>query len=253
MNVCRKISWLLLLVFSSILQAEGEPEGDPNNQLKLIELFTSHGCSSCPPADALLGELLASDDQLIALEFHVDYWDTLVHGSDGNFKDPHSKPEYSMRQRGYNEANLKGRPGVYTPQAVINGRYATVGSKRDYIAKALAVPVENALTIDIEAIPDKDALNVSLSASDQQRERLEGVSIMLAYYIDSVTTSITGGENNGKTVVNHHVVTQMSRLGEVALKGDMNYKFRSPGAAEGCVVLVQETTLTPVYAAAECP
>jgi len=253
MNVCRKISWLLLLVFSSTLWAESDPEKNPNSHFKLIELYTSLGCSSCPPADALLGELLANDDQLIALEFHVDYWDQLIHGSDGNFKDPHSKPEFSMRQRGYYEANLKGRPGVYTPQAVINGRYATVGSHRDYIAKALAVPVENALSVDIETIPDNTTLIASLAASDQQRERLEGVSITLVYYTDSVTTEVTGGENNGKTVVNHHVVTQMSRLGEIALTGDMIYQFLRPGAEEGCVVLVQEGALTPVYAAAVCP
>jgi len=253
MNACIKALLLLPLVASAIVSASDTPEDASQNRLKLIELYTSHGCSSCPSAEALLGELLAADDQLMALEYHVDYWDTLVHGSAGSFKDPYSKSEYSMRQREYNGANLKGRPGVYTPQAVINGRFATVGSNRRHITKALAKPVEQALAISIQADANLDSLAVSLAGSDQQRQMLEGTSISIAYYIDTATTRITGGENNNKRLVNHHIVTDVMPLGKVMPTGDMTYSVKQPGAGEGCVVLVQEGAKTPVYAAAACP
>ena len=253
MNIRQSIILVLLLGVSAITRADVDPDGSPEQGLKLIELYTSHGCSSCPPADALLGELLESDDQLLALEYHVDYWNTLVHGSAGSFTDPFSNAEYSMRQREYNAAGLKGRPGVYTPQAVINGRFATVGSNRRHITKALDQPVKQALSIKFESDTNQNALNVSVTGSDQQREALEGTSITIAYYLNESTTRITGGENSDKTLVNHHIVTQQTLLGKVVAEGEMTFRADLPADAQGCVVMVQERAITPVYAAAACP
>ena len=130
-----------MLLHSAAAQAdEVEPGG-----LKFIELYTSHGCSSCPAADQLLAEFLSEEKALIALEFHVDYWNRLVHGSDGSFTDPFSSAAYSERQRQYNSTSLRGRPGVYTPQVIVNGRFATVGSNHRQITKALAHPVDQLL------------------------------------------------------------------------------------------------------------
>ena len=85
----------------------------------VVELFTSQGCYSCPPAEAFLGELAKRSD-VVALEFHVDYWDDLVYGSAGQWKDPFSDPAYTRRQQVY----ARGIPGgrVYTPQIVVDGR-----------------------------------------------------------------------------------------------------------------------------------
>ena len=109
--------------------ASEQPGGTP----AVIELFTSQGCYSCPPAEALLGDLIEANDpdNLVALEFHVDYWDSLVYGSHGSHKDPFSSADNTLRQRLYNhDGDLRGQRGVYTPQMVVNGRYAAVGSKR---------------------------------------------------------------------------------------------------------------------------
>lgn len=220
-------------------------------QIRLIELFTSHGCSSCPAADALLGELLADDDHLLALEFHVDYWNTLVHGADGSFTDPFSSPLHSERQRAYNAVQLTGRPGVYTPQAVINGRFATVGSHRRHISKALARPVE--ATLDVRILPDAGGLAVEVSGTEKQLKALKGTDIVLYRYLQKAQTSITGGENAGKTLTNHHVVTAFTLLGEITGQGPMRFSVDKPGDGEGCVVLIQEQAATPVYAAVSCP
>src|SRR5262249_25514989 len=95
----------------------------------VVELFTSEGCSSCPPADALLAELAASPD-LLALSLHVDYWDRL------GWKDPFSSAAATRRQDRY--ARLLGLAAVYTPQIVVDGHWQTVGSDRDAVTPAVA-------------------------------------------------------------------------------------------------------------------
>lgn len=224
--------------------------------LRLVELFTSHGCSSCPAADRLLGELLENDESLLALEYHVDYWNTLVHGSDGNFVDPFSKPEYSMRQRAYNVGRMAGRPGVYTPQMIINGRMAVVGSNRKRVRKALNQSLDALLDISVRGTAAKEfprSLVVSISGDSEQRAALEGTDIMLVRYLDSAVTHITGGENRNLKLENHHIVISMARLGEVDTTGNLQFTIDEPQDGEGCVVMVQEGATTPVYAAAECP
>lgn len=225
-----------------------------SESVKIIELFTSHGCSSCPPADRLLGELLDKDEDLMALEFHVDYWNSLVHGSSGNFVDPFSKSEYSMRQREYNVSRLAGRPGVYTPQAVINGVSAAVGSNRRHITKALKNSRAAALKITLQSSEtDEAVLQVHVTGEQQQLRDLSGTDITLFKYIDSVETLITGGENQDLLLTNHHIVYEVLLLGQVSSTSDMSYNISAPAQGEGCVVLVQDGALTPVFAAVECP
>lgn len=237
--------------FGSASDTGGKSSGET---VKIIELFTSHGCSSCPAADRLLGELLEKDEDLLALEYHVDYWNSLIHGGDGNFVDPFSSPEYSMRQREYNVARLAGRPGVYTPQAVINGVTATVGSNRRHITKALKNRKAAAVQITLQAsTTDKTVLQVSVSGEQRQLQDLQGTDITLVKYIDSEQTAITGGENRNLVLTNHHIVYETVRLGEISSTSDMSYNITAPAPGDGCVVLVQEGALTPVFAALECP
>jgi hypothetical protein len=201
----------------------------------------------------LLGELLEQDEELLALEFHVDYWNALVHGKDGSFTDPFSKASYSSRQRQYNAASLAGRPGVYTPQAVINGRFAAVGSNLMHVNKALSRVNEAALSIQIEQDSDAAKLLVTVSGDAAQLDVLRGTDIQLARYLDRTVTNVTGGENRNKTLVNHHVVTELDTLGEVAASGQMRFTIARPADTEGCVILIQEAALTPIYAASACP
>jgi len=102
-----------LVLLASLLAAGGAMAGDVREPKGVVELFTSQGCSSCPPADATLGQLVAQGD-VVALSYHVDYWNYL------GWADTLSSKENTARQYGY--AKTMGRSGVYTPQAVINGR-----------------------------------------------------------------------------------------------------------------------------------
>jgi hypothetical protein len=201
----------------------------------------------------LLKELLADHEQLLALEFHVDYWNSLVHGSDGSFTDPFSDPAFSARQREYNVAGLRGRPGVYTPQAVINGRVAAVGSNRRQIERALADDPGQALRIQFESESGENSLAVQVSGGAQQRSALEGTAIQLVHYIDSATTKISGGENRHLELTNHHIVIGMQTLGAVSTDDSMTFVIPKPEPGQGCVVMIQESALTPVYAAQACP
>ena len=223
-------------------------------ELRLIELFTSHGCSSCPAADRLLGKLLEQDESLVALEYHVDYWNSLVHGNAGNFVDPFSQPGFTQRQREYSAAGLAGRPGVYTPQIIVNGRVAMVGSDKRYLAKVLSRKSMSSLQIILSPLlASPDRLQVEISASEEQRRRLSGMDIVLVKYQDQGITKITGGENLNLQLVNRHIVRKVIRLGEVNLNGPITYEIASPAEGHGCVVMVQEGASSPVHAAVACP
>lgn len=253
-NVSIRFFVFIAVVFFATASSHAAEASRSDKNVKLIELFTSHGCSSCPPADRLLGELLERDPELLALEFHVDYWNNLVHGRDGNFVDPFSSSKYSMRQREYSKAKLAGRPGVYTPQAVINGTIATVGSNRRHVKKALSIEREASFTIIQEPLTtDSSVLKVAVSGDQQRLEKLAGTDITLVRYIDSAVTKITGGENRNLELKNHHIVFEVTRLGQISPNSEMVYNVSAPRPGEGCVVLVQEGASTPVYAALECP
>ena len=244
---------LVFLLCSTVQASDAYPKTSADS-VKIVELFTSHGCSSCPPADRLLGKLLDEDEDLLALEFHVDYWNSLVHGSDGNFIDPFSKPEYSMRQREYSSAKLSGRPGVYTPQTVINGVKAAVGSNRKHIVKALNMTRAAAFQITLQlSESDENLVKVRVTGDQEELDKLGGTDITLYRYIDSAQTQITGGENSQLNLTNHHIVFAISRLGQINSTSDMSYNVVAPAQGEGCVVVVQEGALTPIYAAVECP
>jgi len=217
----------------------------------VIELFTSHGCYSCPPAEALLKELLEQDSSIIALEFHVDYWNSLVHGAAGSWEDPFSKPAYSMRQRSYNGRSLAGRSGVYTPQAVINGKYAAVGSNRSNVQAALDAPVESGVSVNIEKVDEQ--WQVSVNNESASAVAAEADVWMVRFY-KSKTTDITAGENKGLVLENHNIVFSMDPIGTVpesdsiTLNADID---NDPNI--GCAVLIQDQFHSPILAAAKCP
>jgi hypothetical protein len=212
----------------------------------VIELFTSHGCSSCPSADELLGQLIESDENLIALEFHVDYWNSLVHGDDGNFIDPFSSAANTARQQHYDQSALDGRAGVFTPQVVIDGRYAAVGSDKRRITKALSSP--SPLHVKVVVTPAADGLTVSVDAAEDEQATVWFVS-----FLREQSTAVTGGENRHLTIINHHVVTEMRPLGQLA-NSSLAWQVDWPADPEvGCAVIVQADALEPVLGAAVCP
>ena len=163
----------------------------------VIELFTSQGCSSCPPADKLIGDLSKRDD-LLTLSFNVDYWDYQ------GWKDTLASPEYSQRQRDY--AKARGDDQVYTPQAVIDGRVHVVGSSADDIDAALASNAGK-LTVPIDLSPSGDALTVSVGAAAAPGG--PHATLWLVMYDSAVSVPIGRGENTGKTITYSDVVRKL--------------------------------------------
>jgi hypothetical protein len=163
----------------------------------VVELFTSQGCSSCPPADALLTSLAERDD-VVALAYHVDYWDYI------GWEDTFGDQDYSDRQRGY--AKSWGSSRIFTPQMVINGSEGVVGSKRDEVHDAMAsaqLPLPVSLTVD------GGMLRLDAPAD----ARLADATIWLVRYLDRADVSIEQGENAGKSMVYTQVVVDRQIVG----------------------------------------
>jgi len=215
----------------------------------VVELFTSHGCSSCPPADRLLGALLEKNPALIGLEYHVDYWNSLVHGVAGSFVDPFSDSAWSFRQRDYDERPLTGRTGIFTPQAIVDGRHAAVGSDERGIVAALRRGHAEGPKIRVSR--DGDVLRISVDGVRVGERAARTVDhlpapapdtgeVALVRFLRERRTAITGGENRGLELVNHHVVIAVEPLGRVGEDGSLRARTTAPNdSGEGCAVLVR--------------
>jgi hypothetical protein len=170
----------------------------------VIELFTSQGCSSCPPADKLIGEY-AQEKSVIAMTLAVDYWDYL------GWKDTLALTGHTRRQRAY--AHARGDREVYTPQAVINGAVHALGSDKVVIEKAIKKSREHAaslgLPITMTVADEKITVNVP-AASDGKGQ----AEIWLCPITRSVAVPIGRGENNGRTITYSNVVRRWIKLGE---------------------------------------
>lgn len=165
----------------------------------VLELFTSEGCSSCPPADRLLPQLANEDPDIIVLSFHVDYWDHL------GWKDPFSNSEFSDRQKEY--ARKFKLESIYTPQLVINGEYELIGSNRSSaetdIRKLLKENAPVKLTID-EVKKENDKLSVSCHLEgDWQKSDL-----LAAVVQKHAETNVKAGENHGAKLSHTNVVRE---------------------------------------------
>ena len=214
----------------------------------VAELFTSQSCSSCPPAEKLFSELTERDD-VIVLEWHVDYWDRLVHGRSGAWKDPFSDAAYTKRQRDYNRA-LRGTGAVYTPQAVINGVRETVGSRRGDV-EDLLLPARHAMAA-VSVTEDENTLRLDISdyVSPLKRE----ADIVKLTLLPDQTTSISRGENRGVILSSKNVVLDAEKIG--SYNGNaITLEIDPPSRQNGCAIIVQERNgarLGPIIAASYC-
>ena len=168
----------------------------------VVELFTSQGCSSCPPADALLGELTRRDD-VLPLAFHVDYWNRL------GWKDPYSSAEATGRQRAY--AKLLESPTVYTPQMVVDGRTDVVGSYRDEVLQAIAAARAAAVAVPIDTASDAGGLRVRVGANEAGAKR---ATLWLVGFDRHHETRIGAGENGGHTLAEWNIVRGFESIGD---------------------------------------
>jgi len=186
------------------LLAGGTALADPRPVV--VELYTSQGCSSCPPADALLGEL-AHRSGVLPLAFHVDYWDDL------GWRDAFSSAEATRRQKLY-AAHL-GLDSIYTPQMVIDGVHDVVGSYRSDVLRLIDGPHEG---VSISARRNGQDLTVSIGQKLATPTQATGTNpsavVLLVAYTGSAETKVPRGENAGKTLREFNIVRGFWRLGD---------------------------------------
>ena len=165
----------------------------------VLELFTSEGCSSCPPADQLAGTLQDTyKDRLLVLEFHVDYWDRL------GWKDPFSNAAYSDRQRSY--AERFRLQSIYTPQAIVTGTNETVGSNESkikaFIDKNLSADEKVPLIINELNNNEKNTISVKWDYKNGENNTI----IHFALVQKQAIINVKAGENEGRKLVHHNIV-----------------------------------------------
>jgi hypothetical protein len=183
-------------------QVNGATDGGP----VVLELFTSEGCSSCPPADALLSELGSSTKSVIPLAYHVDYWNHL------GWADPLSSPRWSERQSAY--ARAMNLDGDYTPQMVISGEWQAVGSDRSDIARGVAAarsaPFPGRVSIHASfASSGSRKLQVKLNARMLNASATGPLVMMVAIYENGLVERIHRGENGGRQITYDYTVRKL--------------------------------------------
>jgi hypothetical protein len=208
----------------------------------VVELFTSQGCSSCPPADAYLRDL-AEEEDIIALSFNVDYWDYL------GWKDTLASPAFSERQRAY--ARKLGLSGVYTPQMVVNGVAEGVGSRRGEIGRIINKQDERSLPVEISFRDEGASLTLSVAAGTAPEQP---ATLWLVRYATAEEIEIRRGENRGRTITYAHAVRELTPIG--MWEGNAMTMTLPKGELltrgyEGCVALLQAGDGGPILGAAE--
>lgn len=224
----------------------------------LVELYTSQGCSSCPPAEEHLTTLDQRDD-VIVLAYHVDYWDSLLTFS-GRWKDPFSKNEWTQRQTAFNKI-LSGGTRVYTPQMIVDGRFEGVGSEKGTIDGLInRAHAERQTQIDMTQSRGKDGvMAVTLRGAPVKLGANVGViggktvDIYLANYIRNAATDIKAGENKGRVMRGTHIVQALTKIGTwYGGKMDFRYPLSQVDDQKGCVIFLQDRVNARILSAQEC-
>jgi hypothetical protein len=219
-------AFVAVIVIASYGVSRAAPKG-------VLELFTSQGCSSCPPADSLLGEF-ANDPSIVALSLPIDIWDYL------GWKDTLALAGHSMRQRAY--AELRGDRQVYTPQMVVNGSVHVLGSDRAAVERAIVQTDRNTAVMSLPVLVSAGGgdLTVTIKGAPDGEP---GGEVWLCPLATTVAVAIGRGENRGHTVTYHNVVRAWRKLGEFS-GADSTWIIPlsqiEKGDVDGAAVLVQE-------------
>lgn len=221
-------SLLIGLVASAVLVHPARAETINARPKAVVELFTSQGCAQCPPADALLTGL-AEEGEVVALAYHVDYWDYV------GWADTFGDAVYSDRQRAY--AKSWGSSRIYTPQMVVNGSTGLVGSRRNEVHRALDAA---SLPLAVNLTPDGEMLKVEIPPNTS----LDDAVIWMITYLDRADVTIDKGENAGKSMVYTQVVTARQAMGMWEGDSGANLKLPLPemldAGSTGIAVIVQQ-------------
>lgn len=260
-----RIIAMLIITTVSISALGSRCSGDDGNKPDprkkvLVELYTSQGCDSCPPAADLLGRLAKlgyGPDRIVPIAFHVDYFND-------PWKDPFSDPEFSRRQMSYN--SVQQRDDLYfTPMMMVDGRYPMLGSNQpqalEAIKRSLAEKPMVSLQLALAGDRDGQTLTVELAAAEKAKEPIEReLMVGVAVTEDPVSTDIPSGENAGKTLLEHHAARSFAfKLTKLERTGSRTLSFPIKPAADWVgdrcqvAVFVQDRQNGKVYQAGSLP
>jgi hypothetical protein len=224
-------------LFGATLAMAGTAGAEGNGAAVVVELYTSQGCSSCPPADEFFAELV-KDPQVIPLALHVDYWDYI------GWEDKFGSAQYTARQKAY--AREAGSRMIYTPQVIVGGLDRVEGNQpgevEAMIRKHLAVAREVRLTV----ARDGEILVISATAEEPFDAP---VRVQLVRYKPEETVAIERGENAGRTLTYRNIVTSWEALGDWTGEAPLSITAKAPGA-DPAVVILQSQGPSFIHAAA---
>jgi hypothetical protein len=220
------VAAVMAFTLAAALQAQ-EGAGAPGQRAVLVELFTSEGCSSCPPADALLklvnGSRTNAGTLVVGISEHVTYWNEL------GWSDPYSSPVYTDRQNAYGQRFQLD--GVYTPQMVINGAEQIVGTDRTALAQAVQKEEEQRPRMSLRILSLSvagDRLTVKYSAGGDVPAK--GVDVIAVLADDSDKSNVLHGENSGRLLAHVAVARSISRVGKVQAAGERTVQIQIPSS-----------------------
>lgn len=198
----------------------------------VVELFTSQGCNSCPPADVFLGELAGRND-IVALGYHVDYWDYL------GWKDTLAKPENTMRQEAYRKA--LGASSKYTPQMVVNGSDHAIGSDRASVNALVSAGLnKSGPAVGITMRMEKDKVVIT---AGKAMGTVNEANLVLVFLGEQQDVDVRRGENRGRTIAYVNPVRSFTTIGTWTgeeMRVELPLSEFAMHDAEGCAVLLQE-------------
>ena len=236
----------LILLFIGLLtlihllgQNSSFPTPLPTSSFAVVELFTSQGCSSCPPADQVLSsiseEAQKKGQAIYTLSFHVDYWNYL------GWKDPYSDSRFSQRQRAYAQSLSTG---VYTPQMVVNGEIAFVGSRKAEAQKNIQKALSQSPRVDVQVTSvSKNGEYVELTYElGSQKLSWE---LQVALVEAQVSDAVKRGENRGRTLSHSHVVQEFISQPIESLQGQVRIPLHNlSDESEGSLIIYVQDTQT---------
>jgi hypothetical protein len=217
------------LIAASAALAESE-------QGVVVELYTSQGCSFCPPADELMAEI-SDMPGVIGLALHVDYWDYI------GWKDTFGQAKFTERQRNY--AHASGDKMIYTPQIIVDGGARLVGNEPAAVSRAIAAAAKAARPITLSLA--REGGKVVISGTTRQALPA-GTTVQVVRYVDQQNVEIERGENAGLTMAYHNIVTSWQKVGDWSGAGPLN--MVAEVGSGPVVVLVQSAGPREVLAAA---
>lgn len=229
-----------LLISTPIISTAAECSANSGAQtVPLLELYTSEGCSSCPPADKWMSSLKLGADKVTPLAFHVDYWDYI------GWKDKFSKSEYSDRQR--KAAAFGGAGFVYTPQFVFNGRdFKGWDNSRLTSAVEAQQKLVSRANLKLDAVADASG-NITLKANAEAANAKDAshVDVFIALYENKLVSQVKAGENSGRELKHDYVVRELFGAYQISNQNTFSKNFTLSQAWKnkdaGAVIFVQDS------------